>query len=424
MNPLSTNTNLRTLFVALFVLGALATATVGVVHAQTAGEASTSLPDVVPPQVGDAPNDAELEDLQAVASQEGISLQDAIDRYGWNDNFALAVSGIRETAPAVFAGAEIVDDRNAWIAFVGSPPQSARSLIDTFSSNHSGVSVEVRTNAGFTEEELEIGIEAVHFAVLAASEVRDASTSFDYTTGQISTTVVLESTVTDSALDNLRAITAADLKNATRSDILDSLSVTVTESVHSVLSVSEDSAKHLGGEALSRCTSGFGTKKSSGVRGIATAGHCPNSLTDDGADLTFEKEHEGKHGDFQWHTGTQTHEDDFYAGSTSSSEVNKRDVSSIGDPTVGQTLCRNGNLSNRSCQQVRKINYCTGDLCNLVQMGSHLSDRGDSGGPVYWVNTAYGIHYGKVYDPWPFTREAFSRADRIDNALGVYIATN
>jgi len=57
-------------------------------------------------------------------------------------------------------------------------------------------------------------------------------------------------------------------------------------------------------------------------------------------------------------------------------------------------------------------------------MGSLLSERGDSGGPVYWGNTAFGLHYGKVFDPWPFSREAFSRADRIDNALGVFIATD
>jgi len=235
---------------------------------------------------------------------------------------------------------------------VGSPPESVRNLINTFSSNHSVVSVEVRTNAGFTEKELERGIEAVHFAVLAASEVRDASTSFDYATSQISTTIVLESTATDSALDNLRIIAETNLKNAARSNILDSLSLTVTQSNHSVLSVPDDSGKHLGGEALSICTSGFGTKNSSGVRGISTAGHCPNSLTDDGASLTFKKEHEGRHGDFQWHAGTRTHTDDFYAGSASSSEANKRDVSSVGSPTVGQMLCRNGKVSNRNRQQV------------------------------------------------------------------------
>ena len=44
---------------------------------------------------------------------------------------------------------------------------------------------------------------------------------------------------------------------------------------------------------------------------------------------------------------------------------------------------------------------------------------------MFWGNTAYGIHKGYVYDPfWPFDREVFSRADRIDNALGIFIATS
>lgn len=34
-------------------------------------------------------------------------------------------------------------------------------------------------------------------------------------------------------------------------------------------------------------------------------------------------------------------------------------------------------------------------------------------------------HRGKIYDPfWPFAREVFSRADRIDDALGIDIATD
>ena len=73
---------------------------------------------------------------------------------------------------------------------------------------------------------------------------------------------------------------------------------------------------------------------------------------------------------------------------------------------------------------MRKLNHCNGSNCNLVQMRSHLSASGDSGGPVYWGNTAYGLHQGKAYDPWPFSRGVFSRADRIDDALGISIATD
>ena len=65
------------------------------------------------PETDSAISDAEMEDLQAVASQLDMSLQEAIDRYAWNDRFALAVSAIREAAPEAFAGAEIVDANNA-----------------------------------------------------------------------------------------------------------------------------------------------------------------------------------------------------------------------------------------------------------------------------------------------------------------------
>ncbi len=141
--------------------------------------------------------------------------------------------------------------------------------------------------------------------------------------------------------------------------------------------------------------------------------------------MTFKAEHKGIYGDFQWHTGTQNAPDDFYSGNDSSTEVNRRDLVFVASPTLGQTLCRNGGVSHKNCQDVRKLDVCVGDFCNLVQMEEHLSMGGDSGGPVFWNYTAYGIHKGWMYDPiWPFDREIFSRADLIDEALGISIATN
>jgi len=187
-------------------------------------------------QVYDDPiSDAELQDLQAIASQKGISLQAAIDRYAWNNNFTLAVAKIREACPAAFAGAEIVDADHAWVAFEGQAPEAALDIIDTFSSSHSGVSVEVRTDLGFTEVELEKAIVAVHFGVLEASEVRDASTWFDYATGQIRTNVVLESTASASVLDDLRVVAAKNLTDATRADIINSVTTSVVLSNYPVI---------------------------------------------------------------------------------------------------------------------------------------------------------------------------------------------
>jgi streptogrisin C len=237
-------TNLKVMFAALIMLSAFVTSPVSIVHAQEAGDASTPTPEVAPPGIDDAISDAELQDLQTVASQSGLSLQEAIDRYAWNDNFAFAVSEIREASPEAFARAEIVDGDRAWVGFAGDVPQAALDIIDTFRSSHSGVRVEVRTDLGFTEVELQSAIQAVHSAVFEAPEVRDAATSFDFATGQITTTVVLESTASGSVLDDLRTVAAANLTNATRADIVNSITTSVVRSEHQVLGVYESNTEH------------------------------------------------------------------------------------------------------------------------------------------------------------------------------------
>ena len=195
-----------------------------------AGGEESAPPEGSPPEIDDPPSSAELSDLQAIADRKGISLQEAINRYAWNDNFALAVTRIRAAAPATFAGAEIVDGAHAWVAFTGHPPKAALDILELFRSSHMGVSVEVRTDLGFSEAELEEAIPAVHYAVLKASGVLDASTSFDSAKGQIRTIVVLESTASDSRLDDLRTIATKRLIDVTRPDILDSITISVVRS--------------------------------------------------------------------------------------------------------------------------------------------------------------------------------------------------
>ena len=200
----------------------------------TGGEESAP-PEASPPEIDDPPNSAELSDLQAIADRKGISLQEAIDRYAWHGNFALAVSRIRATAPGTYAGAEIVDGAHAWIGFTGHPPKAALDILELFRSSHGRVSVEVRIDLEFSEAELEKAIPAVHYAVLKASGVLDASTSFDSATGQIRTIVVLEDTASDSRLDDLRTMATKRLIEVTRPDILDSITISVVRSQGPVL---------------------------------------------------------------------------------------------------------------------------------------------------------------------------------------------
>ena len=161
------NPVIQAMLAVLFAFGVVVVATVGVAHATGSGD----LPNVAAPTIGDAPNAAELEDLQFIADQENISLQTAIARYGWHDNFALMASQIRQAVPAAFTGAEIVDGSNTWVDFKAGAPQAALDIVTTFRNSHSGVSVQVRANKGFTEVELRKAIEAAHYVVYQSSEV-------------------------------------------------------------------------------------------------------------------------------------------------------------------------------------------------------------------------------------------------------------
>jgi len=227
--------SLKVLLIALFLLGVLSTATVGSVHAQDLRGDGTPVPEAPPPEIDDPPSEAELQDLQAVANREGISLREAIDQYAWRDNFSLTTSIIREAAPEAFAGAEITGDSHARIAFKGQPPQAALDILDIFRDTHSGITVEVRTGLGYSEVELQKAIPAVHYAVLRSPGVRTASTSFESSSAQIRTLAALELTASPFVLDDLRDIATQRLIDETRPDILDSISVTVVRSPFPVL---------------------------------------------------------------------------------------------------------------------------------------------------------------------------------------------
>jgi len=113
------------------------------------------------------------------------------------------------------------------------------------------------------------------------------------------------------------------------------------------------------------------------------------------------------------------------AGNSTTTEVNLRDVSNYSSPTLGQTLCLNGKTTHSHCAQVRKVSVCSNGACNLVQMSIRVSEDGDSGGPWYSGNVAYGIHKGWQCDPsCPFDRSIFTRVTRLDEGLGVVVATS
>ncbi len=65
---------------------------------------------------------------------------------------------------------------------------------------------------------------------------------------------------------------------------------------------------------------------------------------------------------------------------------------------MGSQVCKQGKTTGYTCGTISTISYCASGACTWVRVagnGTNLSEGGDSGGPWFSGNTAYGSHtYG------------------------------
>ncbi len=173
------------------------------------------------------------------------------------------------------------------------------------------------------------------------------------------------------------------------------------------------------------CTTGF-TVSVNGEDGVLTAGHCANDRTyrqNDGLEYTtvWQDEHLGEWGDIQWHTTPHTEYDDYYFNDTQ-----RRDVSEIGGAVaVDDYICFHGEASGgQTCDYVYDDDVSTSTYDRLVAMDNDNTVGGDSGGPWFWLGTAYGIHSGDL-TLGGATRNIWSQARFVDDGMAdVWIKTS
>jgi hypothetical protein len=400
-------TGLFTALAVTFVIGAPVAA-----HAQDG-----ALTFVMP---GYAPTSAAGADLAEIAAERGISVEAANAQVGWQDAFAQAATTLEAAYLQSYAGAEITSTAPpvAVVRFTGKPPAGA---MDVLGSLPKGLEVRVEGGEALTQREENQLVKRVHAAALAEVGGNSLSSEYSRAEGRVVVNAPGQSGVTGS-----NESMAAGIANAVSR---------VGEKAPRVNFVSggqnRDTAR-IGGGRLEftgsgqlACTAGFNVINGSGTTtGVATAGHCTNDMTHENADgveklLSNDTDYIGTYGDFQWATSTDYEYDDFYYNFGS-----VRDTSAIASPVVNQTLCRFGHATGAHCAEVEANSICvttsSGTACNLTRMKNAQGDVGDSGGPWYYGNTAYGFHKGTGGTVLG-ARDVFSKATLIDDARGVWV---
>ena len=347
-------------------------------------------------------------DATKYAKDQGISIEEA-ERH-LTQRVALQPMVDAAEARADYGGAWIdrTDGFKLVIAFSGKAPNSIREM------QPSGTSVEFVEGVSWTQLGLVEQARALR-GDLRASGYTKMMTAIDVKYGRIDVTL--------SADDSERAFPPASLSAS-------NVRLSVAEGAVGVLEHTYGGDKMPYPTNLNWfCTSGFTVVKN-GVDGVLTAGHCGNSRDyQENSGLvystTFQAQHKGVYGDFQWHTTTHTEFDDFYYNNTA-----RRDVSGIGGaPVVDDFLCFHGEKTGGNiCDNVYSVWVTVQHAPNeaeydrLVAMDDHVTATGDSGGPWFDYRTAWGIHHGG-YLIAGSNRHLWSQVRWVDEALGVTIKT-
>lgn len=161
------------------------------------------------------------------------------------------------------------------------------------------------------------------------------------------------------------------------------------------------------GLGLSTCTSGFSVKKNStGTNGITTAGHCNNSQSYASTNLSWQDGRTYGSYDIQWHTiGSLTARNLIYDGTYNRYVYGTEHRN---NQTLLEPVCKYGPNGGYGCGEIIDTAYRPtpanqgGYIANpnytfirVEEPGVDLAVGGDSGGPWFWNNTAYGIQSGE-----------------------------
>lgn len=107
-------------------------------------------------------------DTEALAREKGISIEEAVRRYGWHTAFSHAATAIEEDMPAAYAEAEVTGPYSASVTFAGRIPKGAAAYFKALPDH---VEVKLIGGAPYPRAELVADMQELHLKVHQDPEV-------------------------------------------------------------------------------------------------------------------------------------------------------------------------------------------------------------------------------------------------------------
>ncbi|MGQ0669973.1 MAG: hypothetical protein ACT4PO_09930 [Actinomycetota bacterium] len=327
-------------------------------------------------QQSDAPHDGLLRDAQAYASIFRVSVDEAVARFALQDAAGDLDAELAEKEPATFGGLWI-EHEPAFRVIVLFTSGGNATLAPYVQGTDMAKVVEVR-EARRTLTQLQADQAAV--SSLAPAGV-DFATSISVFENRVE--------IQTASPDAYQAFTGL------ASQLPESAVVVQVEDLPSPV------ADIYGGLPLSNgCTTGFSLEQTNGsLEGVTTAGHCSNATSYNGTNLPWQAGQQSGSADAQWHTTPRLGDPNLINDGSGTRTITAR--TSRTNQAVGTIVCKFGRTTGYGCGTLWDKSYMPGTFCvnpanatwmlvNPVPAGPDLAEVGDSGGPVFVGNTAYG----------------------------------
>jgi streptogrisin C len=334
--------------------------------------------------------EALTEDAVQYAARFGVSPDEALRRLRAQQSSVAATDLIRSEFGARLAGISIEHrpEYRIIVLLTGSDPVADRSA--------SGVPIVFRTGAKATREQAIAAMRA-HLIDLRSELPGERGVGYDQRTGEV-VLLVRNADAQKFGSDAIRA----------RAEQLGGVPVRVVINDLLEQNMSVAGGGYVAGDGdghRERCTSGFIVTDGSRT-GVATAAHCPDELVyrdQDGSEvpLAFAGQWGLAYQDVQINLTPDAVEPFFYANRGAGSLRRLATWRNRESTRAGDFVCHYGESSGYSCAEVDLTDYAPpGALCGgpceptWVTVKGALCVPGDSGGPVFSGEVAFGIAKG------------------------------
>ncbi|HEX9982485.1 MAG TPA: PKD domain-containing protein [Thermoanaerobaculia bacterium] len=173
-----------------------------------------------------------------------------------------------------------------------------------------------------------------------------------------------------------------------------------------------------GGVSIDGCTAGFTVVAPSSELGVSTAAHCSDTQSFQGLNLPFRAQVNNSDMDMQWNSACDIVPvtNQFETGIGLRSCVGTRHRN---NQAIGSYVWKYGRTTGRTFGKIQSKSY-NGNFIRVDGGSMNLSEAGDSGGPWFVEDIAYGIHKGVPGDD---SNDSFYSAINYISAIGVNVLT-